>query len=108
MIQNGRNAGQASGGDPVLRHEKRVGGAAHHVEQLVLAQLVGDGEQVDRLRHREEFLDGVENVLVGGYIEHLWLQEVENGAHSIVVNHERTKYGFFKFHGLWRDFAGDS
>ena len=47
-------------------------------------------------------------MLVGSYIEHLWLQKIEDVAHSAVVNHQGAENGLFKFHGLRRDFAGNA
>ena len=80
-----------------------VEGSANDIQFAALLQLLGHGQDVDRLIVAEEAKDGVEDLLVSFHIEAVRLQDVNGLVHGVALEHERTQNRLLQFGSLrWK------
>ena len=75
------------------------------LQSAVVAQLLGDGEHVDRLFLHAKVLNGLIDHLVGRVVETVGLENVVDKRVGVFFEHERAKHGFLDFSVLRLNFS---
>ena len=80
-------------------------GAAYLIEHLVGAQLVGHGQHVDGFAVGGQRLDGLVDLLVGGVVESLGLEDFAHVIIGVPLKHQRAEDGILQRGVLGWQFA---